>query len=153
MSLQIDIKAVLDDEELKSQIAENQAEVDKTAEGIEANKEAAKESFNQALGIMRASYQMISGITTVMGGDMSKIFSSIYAIAVGLIGTYTSITAAIAATGPAGWVQAGIMTMSLISAGTTLLSVMTGQTELTTRISGITTALHGLSGMISSFSL
>ena len=125
----------------------------KAEDAIETVEEQTKKSFNQVMGFMRGSYAMISGLSRVMGGGMTQVFSSMYMAAMSAIGTYTAIKAAIAATGPAGWVQAAIMTTSLITASLSLASILSGQRDLSTKIRGVNMALHGISGMISSFSL
>ena len=126
---------------------------EKAEEAIDTVEDQAEESFKEVMGFMRASYLMISGISRIMGGGMSQVFSSLYMAAMSAIGTYKAIAAAIAATGPTGWVQAGIMTTSLITANLSLISVMMGQRDLSTKIRGINMALHGISGVISSFSI
>jgi len=126
---------------------------EKAEEAIETVEKQTEISFNQVMGFMRASYSIISGMSRVMGGGMTQVFSSIYMAAMSAIGTYKAIAAAIAATGPTGWVQAAIMTTSLITASLSLVSIMTGQRVLSTKIRGINMALHGISGIISSFSL
>lgn len=137
-------------DQLDSKIEETEQ---KAEEAVETVEKQTKKSFNQVMGFMRGSYAMISGMSRVMGGGMSQVFSSMYMAAMSAIGTYTAIKAAIAATGPAGWVQAGIMTTSLITASLSLASILSGQRDLSTKIRGINMALHGISGMISSFSI
>lgn len=97
---------------------------------------------------MRASYAMVSGLAQVMGGSMGQAFSAIFGMALGAIETTTAIAAALAASGPAGWVQAGLMFASLITAMIQLSAVQTGQDELASRISGLNSALHGIGSMI-----
>jgi len=153
MSIQIEIVVYLDDTKLKDKMIETQAKVDKTAENIKTNEKAATESFTEVMGYMRTTYLMISGFSRILGGKMSQVFSSMYMVGMSAIGTYKAIAAAIAATGPLGWVQAGIMTVSLITAGSSLVSVMAGQRELSTKIRGINMALHGISSMVSTYFL
>lgn len=111
-----------------------------------------KESFNEVMGMMRASYMMVSGITQVIGGDMGQMLSAVYGAAVAGITTYQSIAAAIAASG-VGTFQAIIMTSSLIAAMVSLSGVMTGQTELSRRVAGINMGLQGIGQSISSWGL
>ena len=145
--IQLAIVAALEDSQLKAQIAENQALVDKTADAIELNKKATKESFNEVMAMMSASYQIVSGFTQVIGGDLSQVFSSLYGIAVSAIGVYKAIAAAIAASG-VGAVQAALMFSSLITALFRLDAIMTGQSELAQRVGGINTILHSISSFI-----
>ena len=149
------IEITIDAEPLKRELATVQAEIEKTKEDAielaEAVEEKTTKSFKEVMGFMRMSYLMISGASRVIGGGMSQVFSSIYMVGMSAIATYKAIAAAIAATGPAGWVQAGIMTVSLITASTSLASILLGQRELSTKIRGINMMLHGLSSMISGF--
>lgn len=108
---------------------------------------ATKDSFNEVMGMMRASYAMVSGITQAIGGKMSSIFSSMFSIGIAAIGTYQAVAAAIAASG-VGLPQALLMTASLVTASAQLVSLMTGQDELSRRVAGLNTALHGIGSMI-----
>lgn len=109
---------------------------------------ATQKSFNEVMGMMRASYMMITGVSQAVGGTLSQVFASMFEIAISAIGTYQAIAAAMAATGPAGWIQAGIMTTSLLVAGINLATLAEGQSELSRRISGLNMSLHGISSMI-----
>ncbi len=136
------------------QIDDNIEATEEKAEQLtESVEEQTQKSFNNVMGFMRASYLLISGLSRVMGGGMTQVFSSMYMAAMSVIGTYKAIAAAIAASGPAGWVQAGIMITSLVTASLSLVSILSGQRALSTKIRGVNMALHGISGMISSFSL
>ena len=109
---------------------------------------ATVESFNEVKGMMQTSYMMVSGITQVVGGNMSQVFSSIFQIAISAIGTYQSIAAAAAASGPGGWIQAGIMMSSLGVAIFNLMTLSEGQKDLSRRLSGLNMSLHGISSLI-----
>ncbi len=126
---------------------------EKAASAIETVEVQTKRSFTQVMGYMRASYSIIAGISRIMGGGLSQVFSSIYMAAMSAIGTYKAIAAAIAATGPTGWVQAAIMTTSLVTASLNLTSIMLGQRALSTKIRGLNMTLHGISGLITTFTL
>lgn len=118
---------------------------------VDMGKNVAKEtqkSYNEVMGMMRSAYMMVSGITQVLGGSMAKIFESLFSITISAIGTYQAIAAAIAATGPVGWIQAAIMTSSLVAAIINLVAVSEGQKELARRISGLNMTLHGISSYI-----
>lgn len=153
MSLQLKIDAFLDDTQAKQQQNELELKNEKIKEAIDENEKRTKEAFTQTMAAMRAGYMMISGIAGAIGGSMGQVFSAMYGAAVSAIGTYQAIAAAMAASGPAGWIQAGLMTMSLITAISSLVGVMTGQEELSKRLSGLNMALHGISGLYDSFSL
>ena len=111
--------------------------------------EQLKESFDRALGAMRASYIVISGISQAMGGSMFAAFSALYGVAVAGISTYQSIAAAMAAV-PGGQVQAILMTMSLITALISLGGILTGQEDFARQISGLNMAIQGIGGLLDS---
>ena len=147
MSLQIILTAMGDftDVAVKQAIAE--ARNEKIAEMTDENEKRTKEAFESSMGAMRASYMMISGFAQAIGGSMGQIFSSMYSVAVSAIGTYKAIAAAMAASG-VGTPQAILMTISLVTAISSLTSVMMGQKELSRRISALNMSLHGISQMI-----
>ncbi len=151
------IEITINAEEVLRILAEVNAKVEETEEKaeqvVESVEEQTKKSFTQVMGYMRASYSIIAGISRIMGGGLSQVFSSIYMAAMSAIGTYKAIAAAIAATGPIGWVQAAIMTTSLVTASLSLTSIMLGQRALSTKIRGLNMTLHGISGLITTFTL
>jgi len=130
---------------LDSRIDDTQEKLIQMGNDIERETER---SFNEVKGMMQASYMMVSGVTQMIGGSMSQAFAAIFQIGISAIGTYQAIAAAMAATGPAGWVQAGIMTTSLLTALVNLYSLSEGQTELSRRISGLNMSLHSISSMV-----
>ena len=111
-----------------------------------------KKSFDEVVGMMRASYMMLQGITQVIGGDIGQMISAVYGVAVAGITTYQSIAAAMAASG-VGAFQAALMTTSLITAIVSLGGVMTGQTELSRRVGGIHTSLQAMGQFINSWGI
>ena len=151
MSLQVSIEAFLDDARARAQQAELEAKNEQIKKAIEENDARTLAAYNKAIEGMRASYMMISGVTQVMGGSMSQMFSAMYGIAVSGIQTTASIAAALYASGPYGWLQAGLMTASLITAVVNLGSLMTGQDELARQVSGVNMALQGMGSMIGVF--
>lgn len=114
--------------------------------------EETAKSFQEVIGMMRASYMMVTGVAGVIGKDMGQIFSAMYAVASGAIQTSAAIAAALAASGPAGWIQAGLMGMSLAVASISLVGVMSGQKDLAQKISAFNMILQGFGGMIDSMS-
>lgn len=125
-----------------------QESYEKQSQLVEDVQEEAVRSFNEVMGFMRASYLMISGVSRILGGEMSQTFSLMYSVGVSAIGTYQAIAAAMAATGPQGWIQAGLMMISLTTATASLVSILAGQRELSTKIRGINMSLHGISALI-----
>ena len=152
ISIQIPIVAFLDDTQVKQQQSELEVKNEKISKNIDENEKRTKESFNEVIGMMRASYMMVTGVADVIGKDMGQIFSAIYAVASGTIQTSAAIAAALAASGPVGWIQAGLMGMSLTVASVSLVGVMSGQKDLAQKISGFNTILQGFGGMIDSMS-
>ena len=150
MSLKISVDAVLDDSQAKSQQAELEVANEKIANAITENEKKTKEAYQLSLGAMRASYMMVSGISQVIGGGMGQIFSTLYGVAVAGITTYQSIAAAMAASGPAGWIQATLMTSSLIAALISLGGLAAGQTELASQVSGLNMVIQGFGGLLDS---
>lgn len=126
--------------------------VEKATEATEAVENEAEKSFNNVMGMMRSSYMIMSGVGRIMGGTMGKMFSGLYSLAISSIMTYKAIAAAVAAT-PGGQVQAAIMFASLSIAAANLGATIGKQKEFSRGLSGLNTSLHGISGMIDSFSI
>ena len=140
-------------EEWKVKQQETKELVVVTTEAIEENKQRARESFHTVMGMMRTSYLMFSGMGRIIGGGMTMMFRTMYMVGIAAVGTYKAIAAAMAASGPAGWLQAAIMFSSLAVASTQLIAVLTGQKDLTQKMRGFNMMLHGISGMIGSYSV
>lgn len=102
---------------------------------------------------MRTTYLMLTGLGRVMGGGMTMMFRTIYTVGMSAVGTYKALAAAAAASGPWGWAQAAIMYASTFAALGQLSAVMRGQTELTQTMRGYYMMLHGVSGLLGSFSM
>ena len=149
MSEKIEVIVVVDDSQVKMQQAALEKKNEEIKKATEENEKRTKESFNLALGVMRSSYAIMTGMTQAMGGSMSQAFSAIYGIAVAGIQTGISIAAALAVSPvPGARLQAGLMIVSLMTAMSQLGAVSTGQAELAQQIGGLNSALHGISGMI-----
>ncbi len=133
----------------KETITEVNEQVEKTLEKVKNLKKEQKKSFNEVMGMMRASYMMVSGLSQVLGGSLPQVFSSMFSVAISTIATYKAIAAAMAASG-VGTIQAIVMFASLITALFNLSAAMTGQTELSDRIGGLNTTIHGISSIIGS---
>lgn len=146
------IEITIDVEELLRALERVDGRIDDVQEKLEdavvSVEEQTQKSFNEVMGMMRVSYLMISGVSRVLGGGMTQVFSSMYMVGMSAIATYKAIAVAMAASGPAGWAQAAIMSLSLITATTSLISILAGQRELSTKIRGINMGLHGISGLI-----
>jgi len=149
MTEKIEVIVVVDDSQVKMQQVALEKKNEEIKKATEENEKRTKESFNLALGVMRSSYAIMTGMTQAMGGSMSQAFSAIYGIAVAGIQTGISIAAALAVSPvPGARLQAGLMIVSLMTAMSQLGAVSTGQAELAQQIGGLNSALHGISGMI-----
>lgn len=150
ISLQISIETYLDDAEARKQQAELEAKNEKIAAAIDANEKATKEAYNKAMGAMRASYQIISGFTQILGGSMGAAFGAIYGVGYAAITMYQAIAAAQFFV-PGMQMQSILMTMSLVSAMISLGGVIVGQMELANKVNGIQQMLVGINGLMGAF--
>lgn len=146
--MQLSIETYLDDTRARAQQAELVEKNEQISAGINENEARTKEAFKMTLGAMRASYMMVSGLSQVMGEGMGQAFSAIFGIATSAVATTSAIAAALAASGPAGWAQAGLMMSSLITAMVQLVAISTGQADLASTVGGINMTLHGIGSMI-----
>jgi len=149
MTEKIEVIVVVDDSQVKMQQVALEKKNEEIKKATEENEKRTKESFNLALGVMRSSYAIMTGMTQAMGGSMSQAFSAIYGIAIAGIQTGISIAAALAVSPvPGARLQAGLMIASLITAMTQLGAVTTGQAELAQQVGGLNSALQGIGGLI-----
>ena len=130
--------------------AEEQAEIAKKAAEEAARR--SRESYHMVMTMMRTSYLMFAGMGRIMGGGMTMMFRTMYTVAMAAIGTYKAIAAAQFASG-VGVPQAMIMMASLVMASAQLYGVMTGQRDMARTMRGFNMMLHGISGMIGSYSV
>ena len=149
MTEKIEVIVVVDDSQVKMQQVALEKKNEEIKKATEENEKRTKESFNLALGVMRSSYAIMTGMTQAMEGSMSQAFSAIYGIAIAGIQTGISIAAALAISPvPGARLQAGLMIASLITAMTQLGAVTTGQAELAQQVGGLNSALQGIGGLI-----
>lgn len=148
--MQLSIEVYLDDGVARITQAALEVKNEQIKNAIEENQKKTKETFAQAMAAMRAGYMVISGITQAMGGTMSQAFSAMYGIAMAGIQTGLSISAALAASGPAGWIQAAMMSASLIAAIVQLGAVAIGQEDFAQQISGLNMTIQGLGSLMDS---
>jgi len=130
-------------------IAEVEEAAEKALEKVKAVKEEQDRSFEEVMGMIRASYMMITGVSQAIGGDLPQVFSSIFSMAISSIATYKAIAAAMAASG-VGAAQASLMFASLITAIASLMAGMAEESELARRVTGLNTSLMGISNLIGS---
>ncbi len=150
ISIQLTITAMGDFSQVEVEQAIAEARNEKISEAIDENEKRSKEAFDLALGTMRASYAMVSGISQIIGGGMGAIFSSLYGLAISTIELFSAIAAAQFFV-PGMQMQSVMMVASLVSAIVSLAGVMTGQQELSSRVNGITATLQGFQSLIGGF--
>jgi len=145
------IKAILDDSILRQMIGQREWEIQQIEDAQKAAEEKNREIMNNLWQGIRSSYMMMYGLARAFDVGMSQAFFAAHSTIVATIGTYKAIAAAVAASSPAGWIQAGIMYASLITAIFGLVGVMAGEKQFGRQMRGLTTALHGAGGMVHSF--
>lgn len=150
MSTQISIEAYLDDAPARAQQAKLRAENEKINQALEETEKRSKNAFDNAIGAMRASYMMVSGVTQMIGGSMGQLFSSLYAVAVSSIQIFSAIAAAQFFV-PGMQMQSILMMASLMTAITGLAGFLSGQQILAGQVSGLNMSLQGLSQLIGGF--
>ena len=154
MSVQLTISAFLETSAFDAQTAEREERIRRLLGGLEQVDEKTKSSFNKVMGMMRGSYMVISGIARVMGPGFSRIFQGIWSVVTSTIMFYKSIQAAMMASPvPGAALQAMVMMFSIIAATANVAALMAGQKDLARQTRGMNFALHGISSMISSFSI
>ena len=149
--VQLSIEVFLDDAEARAKQAELMANNVKIGTIIQENAIATQRSFNDIMTTARTSYMLLAGMARVMGTGMTEVFRTSYQILISAIGVYQAFVAIELGKGPAGWIQAGIMSASLATAMIRVYALVTNQDELSRQMRGVWMGLHGVSGMISSF--
>ena len=149
--LQLSIEVFLDDAEARANIAELEARNVKIGAIIEENRIATERSFNDIMTTARTSYMLMAGMARVMGTGMTEVFRTSYQILISAIGVYQAFVAIELGKGPAGWLQAGIMSASLATAMVRVYTLVTNQDDLSRQMRGVWMGLHGVSSMIGSF--
>ena len=152
MSIQLTLTAMGDFSEVEVKLAAAEARNEKITEMVDENEKRSLEAFQQSIGFMRASYQMIGGVAQVLGGGIGPVFSAIYGVGVASISLFMSIAQA-QFFAPGQQLQSVMMMMSLVTALVSLGAVATGQKRLSQIVGGITQSLSGFGGMIDSFSI
>ena len=145
------VKAILDDAEAKAQLADLETQSVKIGTQIEMNEVAQQRSFDEIMLSMRSGYMLMAGMARVMGTGMTEVFRTSYQMFVSAIGVYQAFIALETAKGPAGWVQAALMTISLATAGVRLYGLATGQADLSRQMRGVWMGLHGVSSLLGGF--
>lgn len=112
---------------------------------------AVKDTRANIITAMQGSYMMAYGLSRFMGGGMAQVFYTLHSLSVSAIAAWTAI--AEAAFHGGSYVQAGLMSLALYAAWIQVASLVKGQTKYARQLRGLTTSLHGMAGMIGSFSL
>ncbi len=152
MSLQLTISAFLETSAFDAQTAERERRIRELLGGLQQIDEKTDESFNKVVRMMRGSYMIISGIARVMGPGFSRVFQSIWSVATSSIIIYTAIAKAKFFI-PGQEITSLLMIAELVAAVVNMGALMTGQKDLARESRGVNFALHGISTMISSFSI
>lgn len=121
-----------------------------TINTVEKVETEAERSYNQVMNMARGSMMIFSGIAHAIGGTFGRIFSAVYMTATSIFTLYTSIAAATATINP---YQAALQMAAVVLSMSNLVAVINGQRESSRILRGVTTSLHGVSQMISSYSL
>jgi len=129
-------------ENLDNKIEDSKEKLTKATAEVE---QETKRSAMSVRGMMRASYMMVSGFAQMMGGDMGRVFTSLYGVAISSIQLYSALTPAVGVVNPIG---AALMYASLMSSIFQLSSLARGQSDLAQQMHGLTMGLHGLNGLI-----
>ncbi|KKN42888.1 hypothetical protein LCGC14_0708620 [marine sediment metagenome] len=111
---------------------------------------AIEKSFNKVVTMMRGSYMIVSGMARIIGGGFSRVFQSIWGVAVAAISIQTAIAKAQFFV-PGMQLQSVMMLGILTSAIFNMGALMAGQKDLARQARGVNFALHGISSMIGSF--
>ena len=149
--LQLSIEVFLDDAAVRTQQTELMANNVKIGTIIEENRIATERSFNDIMTTARTSYMLMAGMARVMGTGMTEVFRTSYQILISAIGVYQAFVAIELGKGPAGWLQAGIMSASLATAMVRVYALVTNQDDLSRQMRGVWMGLHGVSSMLGSF--
>jgi len=149
--IQLSIEVYLEDAELRAKQAELRANNVKIGTIIEANEQATKRSFNDIMTTARTGYMLMAGMARVMGTGMTEVFRTSYQILISAIGVYQAFVALELGKGPAGWVQAGVMSASLATAMIRVYALVSNQDDLSRQMRGVWMGLHGVSSMLGSF--
>ena len=149
MSIQINIETYLDDAAARAQQAALEAKNQKIAGAIKQNEKDSKVAFEKTMSAMRASYQVIGGISQILGGSMGAAFGAIYGVGYAAITMYSAIAAAQFFV-PGMQVQSALMVMSLITAAASLAGVIAGQTDLSSKVGALNQVISGIGGYLNS---
>lgn len=115
-----EFKLKLDTSEAKAQLEE-----------IDEARKQSQESLDGLLSAARTTYQMTTNIVRAAGGSISTIFDAVITTGLQSITILSSIHAAYAAGGPAGWIQAaiGFVSLGLLIASVSAAQMKQAQTE------------------------
>lgn len=149
-NFQISIAAYLDDTDIQQKKRLLSHEIKQQRNALEDNTDRAKQSEFHIIKAMQASYMMAYGMSRFLGGGMAQAFFTVHSLSVSAIGAWKAIAAAVLGSGSV--VQAAVMYVALAAAAAQLIQLAKGNTQLSRQMRGLTTSLHGMAGMIDSFS-
>jgi len=143
----ITVTATADTTSLESTVKDSKKKLTAAEKAARALRARQNRIFREIRRGARASYLMMQGIGRIMGGSMTTGFRTMYAMVTSAIGATAAIAQAIKFSGPAGWVQAGLMSASLVTASIQLAGVMTGNQKLIQIARGVNMTVHSISAI------
>jgi vacuolar-type H+-ATPase subunit H len=136
-------------EEADQKVEDLKEKAEKITEEVE---EKASYSYNKVMLMARGAYMATAGLIRATGGTVSAIFRMAVSAAISAVAVFRPIIAAEAVT-PGMQVQAAIGSANLLLAMMAIASATKKRSEVSHQILAISTALHGVSMMLSSYSL
>ncbi len=118
--------------------------VDKLRRDVE---DAAKTSFNQVVGMARASYMLLNSVVRAAGGSIPATLEAIISGTISAIAIFKPLLTAAAVT-PGMQIQAAIGFANLVLTFAALSAAQQKKDEITQTISGMNGVLTGLSALI-----
>ena len=125
-------------------LVENLEAVDKLRRDVE---DAAKTSFNQVVGMARASYMLLNSVVRAAGGSIPATLEAIISGTISAIAIFKPLLTAAAVT-PGMQIQAAIGFANLVLTFAALSAAQQKKDEITQTISGMNGVLTGLSALI-----
>ena len=120
--------------------------VDKLRRDVE---DAAKTSFNQVVGMARASYMLLNSVVKAAGGAVPATLEAIITGTISAIAIFKPLLTAAAVT-PGMQIQAAIGFANLVLTFTALAAAQQKKEDIVQTISGMNGVLNGISALIGS---
>jgi len=120
--------------------------VDKMREGVESR---AKASFNQVVGMARASYMLLNSVVRAAGGSIPATLEAIISGTISAVAIFKPLLTAAAVT-PGMQIQAAIGFANIVLTFAALSAAQQKKDEITQSIRGMNGVLTGISALIGS---